>query len=103
MLTNEKVEELLKMPKRIVVGEDGSAPARFRPFIGKKFGAGEPHIHHYAEGFAGLPWAVPLSADDFPVKGLRDENGVWTAFRAFGAAIGLDAQRPATEPRGHDD
>lgn len=64
-------------------------PEKFFPHIGRVFARGEPHIHHYVAGFRDLPWAVPLRDDDFPVKGIRSENGMWRAFRAFGAAIAL--------------
>ena len=171
MLTNEKAEELLKMPKWIVGEENGRGATRLLPRRGislrpvpreenlpmesedgsRKFrlvvnrekalklalhhethsgdakllrveyggkahrnppnveipprfrghsviARGEPHIHRYVEGFA-LRWALPLSADDFPVKSISGEDDILKAVRAFGDAIAMKTEiHPTARP-----
>ena len=67
-------------------------PLRFHGHIGAVIARGEPHIHRYAEGFARLEWALPLSTDDFPVKSISGEDDILKAVRAFGDAIAVKTE-----------
>lgn len=67
-------------------------PPRFRGHIRAVIARGEPHIHRHVEGFPPLKWALPLSADDFPVKSVSGENDILKAVRAFGDAIAMETE-----------
>ena len=66
-------------------------PARFHPYINRRFARNEPHIHYYVNGFSpvDLPWALPLGDCEFPVKEIRAEGDIWKAVLAFSSAIAL--------------
>ena len=67
-------------------------PPRFHGHIGRVIDRGEPHIHRHVEGFGALKWALPLSADEFPVKSVSGEDDILKAVRAFGDAIAMKTE-----------
>lgn len=67
-----------------------NVPPHFHPYAGKFFNYNEHHIHYYVEGYkTPLDWALPLTADDFPIKKIKNNNDILKAFYSFNKIINL--------------
>ena len=65
-------------------------PEILKPYAGRYFVQGEPHIHYYVEGFkTTLDWALPIVDDSFPVKSVTSHNDVLEVFYNFNRIINL--------------
>ena len=58
-------------------------PDFIQPFVGKWFGYDDHHIHYFVQGYNPLAWAIPLTADVFPVKQVVGFESMTAAFLAF--------------------
>ena len=70
-----------------------NVPAVFHPYAGKFFSYDDHHIHYYVEGYRStLDWALPLTADSFPIKQIKDASDIVNAFRSFNEVIHLETE-----------
>ncbi len=66
-----------------------SLPDKFKPYIGTTFGIDEPHMHYYVAGYKPLVWALPLSAQGFPVPSINSEADKIDAILKFAKEINV--------------
>jgi hypothetical protein len=65
-------------------------PEIFKPYVGMFFTYNDHHIHYYVEGYkTTLDWALPLTADAFPVKSISKSADILSAFSNFNQLIKL--------------
>lgn len=66
-----------------------TVPEKFKPFAGLWLDNYNGHIHYVVDGYKPLAWAIPLDADDFPVKELIKREDYINALKAFFDKINL--------------
>jgi hypothetical protein len=60
---------------------NANVPEVCKPYRGQWIDT--PHIHFAVEGYRQLAWAIPLGADEFPVKFIEQDTDITPAFSAF--------------------
>ena len=66
-----------------------TVPEKFWPFAGLWLDDYKGHIHYVVDGYKPLVWAIPLEADDFPVKELTKREDYINVLKAFFDKINL--------------
>lgn len=64
-------------------------PSIFHEFAGKYFTINEHHIHYFVEGYRELKWALPLIADGFPIRDIKNQFDVNSAILEFSKKINI--------------
>ena len=71
-------------------------PERLRSYAGKEFANNEHHIHYHVQGYQNLHWAIPLSADSFPIKELNADPSFNTTFaeviQSFASLVNIETE-----------
>lgn len=68
---------------------NGYVPDFMRAYTGKWFKYQENHIHYHVQGYGPLEWAIPLTADNFPVKEIIGFSSLQQAVLEFLELINL--------------
>ena len=63
-------------------------PEACHPYAGQWINTG--HIHFAVEGYRSLAWAVPLEADEFPIKEITSVTEISEAFSSFFKRINVE-------------
>jgi hypothetical protein len=66
-----------------------TVPEKFKPFAGLWLDDYSGHIHYVVDGYKPLAWAIPLEADDFPIKELTKRQDYANTLKAFFDKINL--------------
>lgn len=71
-------------------------PEKFHPYVGKHFDNHEHHIHYHVQGYQNLHWAIPLSADSFPIKELNADPSFNSTFaeviQSFASLVNIETE-----------
>jgi hypothetical protein len=70
-------------------------PGKFFPYAGRLLLRHEHHIHYHVQGYKPLAWAIPLTDDDFWVKGIVEDDISTTfanAIHQFAKTINLGTE-----------
>ena len=77
-----------KNPEEII----DSLPEKFHPYAGLRLNHQGGHIHYVVDGYKPLAWAIPLEADDFPVKSVAQREDYPRTLQAFLARINVKTE-----------
>lgn len=81
------------------VGITAALPSRFHPYAGIFLDEWPGHIHTVVDGYPPLAWAVPLEADEFPVKDIQDMGNVYSAVLAFCKRLNIATELKIHNPQ----
>ena len=69
-----------------------NVPGFLRPYVGVLFDYEDHHIHYQVQGYPALAWAVPLVAEQFPVKQITNFRSLQEAVLSFAELTNLKTE-----------